>query len=424
MWQRAGEPQGSFDGRANFKRSLTVIRHTGGKAGDFQMLHAREDWEKERESAEVLTFPAQLGIKGDFGRRGDKPSFNLVVDLHSEEIGLKWFRGAATLAALCSASIFLIPNWHPTVPVPETPPGTIRNAQLSDLAIPQPPVDISSTGMPKPAGVQVGMSGNVKRIRGDIAGGLYFSLRAAGATPQIATDYLKAISTRIDVGEGAPYDRFDFAVVQGSGGQSDRLIYAGLDRFQYSDVQLLKWSTAGRTDWFDGTTSPQASSGLMAPVNGRITSGFGYRVHPILRYARLHAGIDFGAPWGSPIVAAADGQVVGAGYTGGYGRQVRIMHSGGMMTSYSHMSSIIAQPGMPVRQGQVIGYVGSSGLATGPHVHFEVRIGGRPVNPLTARLVSRPVFEGPQLAAFKARLKEIQAIPVKVLPTPATGAAS
>ena len=71
------------------------------------------------------------------------------------------------------------------------------------------------------------------------------------------------------------------------------------------------------------------------------------------------------------------------------------------MTTYSHMSSIVAQPGLPVRQGQVIGYVGSSGLSTGPHVHFEVRIGGRPVNPLTARLVSRPVFEGPQLAAFK-----------------------
>jgi murein DD-endopeptidase MepM/ murein hydrolase activator NlpD len=161
----------------------------------------------------------------------------------------------------------------------------------------------------------------------------------------------------------------------------------------------------------------------MAPVAGRITSGFGYRVHPILRYGRFHAGIDFGAPWGSPIVAAADGQVVGAGYAGGYGRQVRIVHEGGLMTTYSHMSSIVAQPGMPVRQGQVVGYAGSSGLATGPHVHFEVRIGGRPVNPLTARLVSKPVFDGPQMAAFKARLKEILAIPVKAQPV-STGAAA
>jgi len=377
------------------------------------MLHAREDWAKERESADVLAFPAQLGTKGEFGRRGGKAPFSLVVDLHAEEIGLKWFRGAATLAALCSSALFLIPDWHPTVPTPANPPGTIRNAQLSDLALPHPPVEDAATGLPKPMGVQTGTSGNVKRVRGEISGGLYFSLRAAGATPQIAADYLKAIATHIDVGDVAPYDRFDFAVVKGAVGQPDRLIYAGLDRFQYSDVQLLKWSAGGRTDWFDGSTSPQAASGLMAPVNGRITSGFGYRVHPILRYSRFHAGIDFGAPWGSPIVAAADGTVLGAGYTGGYGRQVRIMHSGGLMTSYSHMSSIVAQPGMPVRQGQVIGYVGSSGLATGPHVHFEVRIGGRPVNPLTARLVSRPVFEGPQLAAFKARLKEILAIPVK-----------
>ena len=92
------------------------------------------------------------------------------------------------------------------------------------------------------------------------------------------------------------------------------------------------------------------------------------------------------------------------------------------MTSYSHMSSIVAQPGLPVRQGQVIGYVGSSGLSTGPHVHFEVRVGGRPVNPLTARLVSRPVFDGPQLATFKARLKEILAIPMKAQGAATAGA--
>jgi murein DD-endopeptidase MepM/ murein hydrolase activator NlpD len=151
----------------------------------------------------------------------------------------------------------------------------------------------------------------------------------------------------------------------------------------------------------------------MAPVAGRITSGFGYRMHPILRFMRFHAGIDFGVAYGSPIVAAADGQVVGAGWTGGYGRQVRIVHEGGIMTTYSHMSAMVAQPGTLVRQGQVIGYVGSSGLSTGPHLHFEVRAGGRPINPLTARLVSRPVFEGAQLAAFKAKLKEIRSIPMK-----------
>jgi murein DD-endopeptidase MepM/ murein hydrolase activator NlpD len=199
-------------------------------------------------------------------------------------------------------------------------------------------------------------------------------------------------------------------VAKGAVGEPDRLIYAGIDRAQYSDVQVLKWTANGKTDWFDGNPEQQASSGLMAPAGGRITSGFGNRVHPILRFSRFHAGIDFGAPWGSPIVAAADGHVVGASWAGGYGRQVRIVHDGGIMTTYSHMSAMVAQPGTLIRQGQVIGYIGSSGLSTGPHLHFEVRVNGQAINPLTARLVSRPVFDGAQLAAFKARLKQVTSI--------------
>ena len=383
------------------------------------MLQARENWPAEGEGAEVLAFPATLGTKGDFGRRhATKPALNLIVDLHAEEIGPKWFKGAATLAALCCTAIFLIPGFHPYMPAPKQAPATIHNASLSDLAAQELPVEEPGASLPRPVGVQVGTSGTVKRISGDISGGLYFSLRAAGATPQVATDYLKAISTRIDVGEVAPYDRFDFAVAKGADGQPDRLIYASLDRAIGDDVKLISWTANGQTQWVDGGEAPRVSSGLMAPVAGRITSGFGYRYHPILHFTRLHAGIDFGAPYGAPIAAAADGEVVGAGYAGGYGRQVRVMHSGGIMTTYSHMSSIVAVPGTPVRQGQVIGYVGASGLATGPHLHFEVRINGQPVNPLTARLVSRPMFQGPQLAAFKARLKALTTIPMKPLAGP------
>jgi murein DD-endopeptidase MepM/ murein hydrolase activator NlpD len=264
--------------------------------------------------------------------------------------------------------------------------------------------------MPKVRGLQAGEQGNYKRVSGDISDGLYWSLRSAGASPELAADYLKAIATHADVGEVAPFDRFDFIVAKDTGA----LVYAALDRAQASDVQLIRWTAGGRTGWFDaGASVAPAATGLMAPVAGRITSGFGYRYHPILRFSRLHAGIDFGARWGSPIVAAADGMVIAAGYAGGYGRQVRIAHGSGIVTSYSHMSATAATPGVPVRQGQVIGYVGSSGLSTGPHLHFEVRVGGQPVNPLTARLVGRPQVDQAQVAQFKTRLKQMQAIPLK-----------
>jgi murein DD-endopeptidase MepM/ murein hydrolase activator NlpD len=137
------------------------------------------------------------------------------------------------------------------------------------------------------------------------------------------------------------------------------------------------------------------------------------RYHPILHYARMHAGLDFGAAWGSPIVAAADGQVVVAGWTGGYGRAVEIGHGGGIVSLYGHMSGVVATPGQMVRQGQVIGYVGSSGLSTGPHLHFEVRINGRPVDPMSVTMQSRNVVSGPAKVAFDARLKQLMAIGAK-----------
>ena len=249
------------------------------------------------------------------------------------------------------------------------------------------------------------------RIRGRVGDGLYWSLRAAGAAPDVAAQYLAALATEIDVGEVAPNDSFDMVL-----GRNRDLLYAGLDRAASSDLQLVRWNAGGRSQWVDAANADQPApvyGGTMLPVAGHITSYFGYRYHPILHFTRFHAGVDIGAGWGSPIVAAGDGEVVGAGWAGGYGRQVRIAHVGGLVSSYSHMSEIVAAPGSFVHAGQLIGYVGSSGLSTGPHLHYEVKLGGTPVNPLGVRFSSAPVPNTQLAGAVKARLKALLSVGAK-----------
>ena len=246
------------------------------------------------------------------------------------------------------------------------------------------------------------------RIRGRVGDGLYWSLRAAGASPQVAAGYLAALATEIDVGDVAPNDAFDMVL-----GPNHELLYVGLNRASEGALQLVRWTTDGRSQWIDAANAARpapVTSGMAMPVNGPITSYFGNRYHPILHFTRFHAGVDIGAGWGAPIVAAGDGRVIGAGWGGGYGREVEIAHSGGITSIYGHMSEIVAQPGSFVRAGQLIGFVGSSGLATGPHLHFEVRQGGQPINPLAVRFISAPVVDAHLANAVKARLQQLLSV--------------
>jgi murein DD-endopeptidase MepM/ murein hydrolase activator NlpD len=126
----------------------------------------------------------------------------------------------------------------------------------------------------------------------------------------------------------------------------------------------------------------------------------------------MHKGVDFHAAYGTAILAAGDGRVVRAGWAGGYGRQVLINHVNGYATSYSHMSRIAVQPGQYVRQGQVIGAVGTTGLSTGPHLHFEFHKNGIAINPALMRYTSQPRLSGQELASFRASLRRVLSVPV------------
>lgn len=129
-------------------------------------------------------------------------------------------------------------------------------------------------------------------------------------------------------------------------------------------------------------TPPKHSGGLVRPTGGSITSGFGQRYHPILHYTRMHSGVDFGGGYGAPVYAAGSGTVIAASTRGGYGNCVIIDHGNGLSTVYGHLSRIMVSEGQTVTSHQRVGSIGASGLATGPHLHFEVRIGGRAVNPM------------------------------------------
>ncbi|MDP1632278.1 MAG: M23 family metallopeptidase [Caulobacter sp.] len=242
---------------------------------------------------------------------------------------------------------------------------------------------------------------------GKMEGSFHQSASAVGATSSVIAEASKLFSHKIDfsrdIKAGDPFCLvFDRKVTE-----SGRTVEAG--GLEYAEVKGQRFYGFMRADgkkMFLDTVGKNIKGFLLrTPVDGaRITSKFGLRRHPILGYNKMHQGIDFGVGTGTPVLAAGDGVVVEARRWGGYGNWVRIRHSGGWETGYAHLSRFGKglKAGQRVSQGQVIAYVGSTGASTGPHLHYEVWLKGKRVNPIGAKIPAGNILGARDLAAFKA----------------------
>lgn len=258
-------------------------------------------------------------------------------------------------------------------------------------------------------------------VRGDLPrayDGIYRAAYSYGLSKQMTKRLIKMLAAEVDFQSRLnPSDRLELffsqpdenghatpdselLYVKANFGSAERILY----RFQMFD---------GKVDYFtpEGRSAKQFL--LRNPVpNGRFRSGFGMRRHPVLKYRKMHTGVDWSAKRGTPIIASGNGTVKKAGWASGYGKQTILKHANGYVTSYSHQSAIAkgVAPGAKVRQGQVIGYVGSTGLSTGNHLHYELIVNGTKVDPMRVRLPTGRVLKGEELAAFERERDRIDAL--------------
>lgn len=178
------------------------------------------------------------------------------------------------------------------------------------------------------------------------------------------------------------------------------------------EKRIYRYASAdGTIGWFNGVGESIRKALLRTPINGaRITSAFGMRKHPILGYSKMHRGVDFGAPTGTPIYAAGDGTVAEAGMKGSYGKYVRIKHDGKYSTAYAHASRIASgvKPGAKVKQGQIIAYVGTTGRSTGAHLHYEILEGNKQVNPSGVKFKTGQSIGRKEMARFKKQVDYVK----------------
>jgi murein DD-endopeptidase MepM/ murein hydrolase activator NlpD len=258
------------------------------------------------------------------------------------------------------------------------------------------------------------------RVQGVIEQSIYAAALKLGAEDQQVVDYADILGYDVDFQrETYPGDRFEifFESFDNERGETVRggtVLYASLDGGAL-DKAFYRYTPSddGVTDYFDETGQSAKKFLMRTPINGaRLSSGFGNRRHPILGYTKLHKGTDFAAPTGTPIYAAGNGVIERIGPFSTFGNYVRIQHANGYETAYAHMSRFAKglRKGSRVRQGEVIGYVGTTGRSTGPHLHYEVHVNGGAVNAMSLKLPRGRKLEGSQLQAFLSEKSRIDAL--------------
>lgn len=256
------------------------------------------------------------------------------------------------------------------------------------------------------------------RATGKIDDSLFVAARRHGMPMPVLNELIKLFSYDVDFQrEIQPGDSFDVVFDRmfdrsGRAAKEGDILYASLT---LSGQTLRYWrykpSDSKDPEYFNDKGQSVRKALLRTPIDGaKLTSSFGMRHHPILGFTAMHKGVDFGAATGTPIQAAGDGVVDMAGWNGAYGKYVRIKHNGTFSTAYAHMSTFgrdIAA-GRRVRQGEVIGYVGTTGRSTGPHLHYEVLRDGKQINPMSVRFPTGRMLEGRELQRFRDAIRDLE----------------
>ena len=248
-------------------------------------------------------------------------------------------------------------------------------------------------------------------LNNKIENNLYSAAVEAGIEPNIIIEFARIYGFEIDfqrdLRKGDTFEIYYERFEDGKGKVRDtgKIIYASMN-VNNRDISLYGYEEKNEIGYYDVSGKSIVKSLMKTPINGaRLSSAFGMRKHPILGFTRLHAGTDFAAPAGTPIMASGSGIVTRARWCGGGGNCVKIKHNSTYETVYAHMKSFAKgiREGKRVSQGQIIGYVGSTGLSTGPHLHYEVHVNKKKVNPQKLKLPSGKILKGDARKDFELK---------------------